>query len=272
MGKPKAKAKAPPKALSALAQLIVLFRARSRLSVRELAKRVGISHPTLSAIETDVTRPSPEILQALAEALQLDDFDRERLQRAIHNPEVPPGTIVSAQKLIALEAGRDDLQEVWIVTWTPMELVDETALAAVQRNIAKGCKYVYLLGRRSLWPDLLDRIVNHPVAKDAVVTPQMAQAQITCILVPAALQAFLLNPEFVLFIKKKESRLGVWIFRGPNEVMQAGCEMHEFDSHELYLALSLIVEEARSGNHYTFADRAIEFTVLHGPRMAMPRE
>lgn len=45
------------------------------LSVRRLAQRVGVHHASLSRIEAGERRPTPETLQLLAAALEIDEAD-----------------------------------------------------------------------------------------------------------------------------------------------------------------------------------------------------
>lgn len=59
-----------------LASQIREGRERARLSLREAAALVGLHYSVLSRIETgDVLRPSPEIVQRLAEVLELDSTE-----------------------------------------------------------------------------------------------------------------------------------------------------------------------------------------------------
>ena len=46
-------------------------RAAARLSLRQLARRAGVSNPYLSQIERGLRKPSAEILQAIARALEI---------------------------------------------------------------------------------------------------------------------------------------------------------------------------------------------------------
>ena len=57
--------------LDELGSYIRLQRAAARLSLRQLAKRAGVSNPYLSQIERGLRKPSAEILQAIARALRI---------------------------------------------------------------------------------------------------------------------------------------------------------------------------------------------------------
>lgn len=48
------------------------IRERTGLTVTELAKRIGISQGSLSAIEKEDRRPSPEVLVRIAQELKVD--------------------------------------------------------------------------------------------------------------------------------------------------------------------------------------------------------
>jgi transcriptional regulator with XRE-family HTH domain len=56
-----------------LAGIIRAAREAAGLSVRQLAPLVGVHHSVLARIETgDIARPSPELLQNIADALEID--------------------------------------------------------------------------------------------------------------------------------------------------------------------------------------------------------
>jgi transcriptional regulator with XRE-family HTH domain len=57
--------------LSALGELIRSQRRLANLSLRELAERTNVSNPYLSQIERGLRKPSAEILQQLARALEI---------------------------------------------------------------------------------------------------------------------------------------------------------------------------------------------------------
>jgi transcriptional regulator with XRE-family HTH domain len=61
-------AEEPP---SALGEIIRRQRELSAMSMRQFSELVGISNPYLSQIERGLRRPSAEVLQALAKALQI---------------------------------------------------------------------------------------------------------------------------------------------------------------------------------------------------------
>ena len=57
--------------LGELGEFIREQRRSAQLSLRKLAKLAGVSNPYLSQIERGLRRPSAEVLQALAKALQI---------------------------------------------------------------------------------------------------------------------------------------------------------------------------------------------------------
>lgn len=61
----------PPDRLSELGEFIRQQRNGARLSLRHLSELAGISNPYLSQIERGLRRPSAEILQQIARALQI---------------------------------------------------------------------------------------------------------------------------------------------------------------------------------------------------------
>ena len=84
---------------ASLGDFIAAQRRAAELSLRQLAERAGISNPYVSQIERGLRRPSAEVLQSLAQALQvsagtlysyagIDPTDEARptsVQGAIHN-------------------------------------------------------------------------------------------------------------------------------------------------------------------------------------------
>jgi transcriptional regulator with XRE-family HTH domain len=60
-----------------------------RISLRNLAKQAGVSNPYLSQIERGLRRPSAEILQAIAKALQIS-AETLYVQAGILDEKVPP--------------------------------------------------------------------------------------------------------------------------------------------------------------------------------------
>ncbi|MFV0463305.1 MAG: helix-turn-helix domain-containing protein [Nostocoides sp.] len=79
-------------------------REAARLSVRQLAELAGVSNPYLSQIERGLKRPSADILQQLAKALQLS-AETLYVQAGIlpERPETSPRSTVRA----AIEADPD---------------------------------------------------------------------------------------------------------------------------------------------------------------------
>ncbi len=63
-----------------IARNVKMLRAEAKLSVCGLAKRAGISHSTISAIEQRDSMPQPATIEKLAAALDisLDEFYRPR--------------------------------------------------------------------------------------------------------------------------------------------------------------------------------------------------
>ncbi|RCW46928.1 helix-turn-helix protein [Halopolyspora algeriensis] len=58
-------------AVSDLGSYIRTQRANAQISVRQLAKRAGVSNPYLSQVERGLRKPSAEILQQIAKALRI---------------------------------------------------------------------------------------------------------------------------------------------------------------------------------------------------------
>ena len=63
---------------------IVLYRNRLGMTQVELAKTIGVSLPTLSRWERDITEPSHSFFCLLAKTLSFSDEDR------MSNPPLPP--------------------------------------------------------------------------------------------------------------------------------------------------------------------------------------
>src|SRR6186997_1066283 len=59
------------KTVSSLGDYLREQRVAAELSLRQLAEQTGVSNPYLSQIERGLRRPSAEVLQALAKALQI---------------------------------------------------------------------------------------------------------------------------------------------------------------------------------------------------------
>src|SRR6187401_499468 len=59
------------KTVSSLGEYLHEQRVAAELSLRQLAEQTGVSNPYLSQIERGLRRPSAEVLQALAKALQI---------------------------------------------------------------------------------------------------------------------------------------------------------------------------------------------------------
>jgi transcriptional regulator with XRE-family HTH domain len=57
--------------LGSLGEFIATQRRAAELSLRQLAEQTGVSNPYLSQIERGLRKPSAEVLQALAKALQV---------------------------------------------------------------------------------------------------------------------------------------------------------------------------------------------------------
>ena len=57
--------------LAELGRFITAQRTRAQLSVRKLSELAGVSNPYLSQIERGLRKPSAEILQQIAKALQI---------------------------------------------------------------------------------------------------------------------------------------------------------------------------------------------------------
>jgi transcriptional regulator with XRE-family HTH domain len=59
------------KAVSDLGDYIRAQRGNAQISLRQLAKRAGVSNPYLSQVERGLRKPSAEILQQIAKALRI---------------------------------------------------------------------------------------------------------------------------------------------------------------------------------------------------------
>jgi transcriptional regulator with XRE-family HTH domain len=63
--------KAVNQAVSDLGSYIRTQRSNAQISLRQLAKRAGVSNPYLSQVERGLRKPSAEILQQIAKALRI---------------------------------------------------------------------------------------------------------------------------------------------------------------------------------------------------------
>jgi transcriptional regulator with XRE-family HTH domain len=88
-----------------LGEFIRLRREAAQQSIRDLSRIAGISNPYLSQIERGLRKPSADILQQIAKALQISaetlyvqagilDGDAERFSE--HNPVSTTGTVEEA--------------------------------------------------------------------------------------------------------------------------------------------------------------------------------
>lgn len=104
--------------LSELGSFIRDQRKAARLSLRKLSDQAGISNPYLSQIERGLRKPSAEILQAIAKALQissetlyvragiLEDQPQHDVVTAIHQDPL----LTDAQKQSLIDTYRNYLQ------------------------------------------------------------------------------------------------------------------------------------------------------------------
>src|SRR5947209_7634878 len=133
--------------MTPVGQLLTYYRSRTRLSLRALAKKAQLTHTYVGSIETGKIIPSMEVLNRIADALDLPEGnkDRDSLLKAASSQDrlmIVPGYIVPVSTLIDRELF-GDLAEVWVTTRRPLELANSRLLAGVAENLKGGCKYVY---------------------------------------------------------------------------------------------------------------------------------
>lgn len=76
--------------LGHIGQFIREQRERSKMSLRRLADKAGISNPYLSQIERGLRKPSAEILKALARGLSIQAESLYIQAGLLDDPSVPP--------------------------------------------------------------------------------------------------------------------------------------------------------------------------------------
>src|SRR3954470_17798082 len=86
------------------------FRERASLTQEELAERAAITAKAISALERgERRRPYPHTVRALADALGLDDADRDALSAAARPSVSPAVEAPTAVPLIGRERERDEV-------------------------------------------------------------------------------------------------------------------------------------------------------------------
>lgn len=83
-------------------------RRQAQLSLRQLAEQAGVSNPYLSQIERGVRKPSAEVLQQIAKALQISS-ESLYVRAGILDQEVSGSRQV--EDAIRADAGLDDRQK-----------------------------------------------------------------------------------------------------------------------------------------------------------------
>lgn len=83
-------------------------RIANRLSLRQLAEATGVSNPYLSQIERGLRRPSAEVLQSIAKALQIS-AETLYVQAGILNPD--DAEVRSVEMSILADSGLTDRQK-----------------------------------------------------------------------------------------------------------------------------------------------------------------
>ena len=83
-------------------------RVANRLSLRQLAEAAGVSNPYLSQIERGLRRPSADVLQSIAKALQIS-AESLFVQAGLLNPE--DTQVRSVELAIAADTGLTESQK-----------------------------------------------------------------------------------------------------------------------------------------------------------------
>ena len=97
------------KRLSDLGDLIKSQREVARMSVRRLAQLAGVSNPYLSQIERGLRKPSAEILQQIAHALQISAeslYERAGFLPPTDKPRIGVREAIAADKQLSPDQRR----------------------------------------------------------------------------------------------------------------------------------------------------------------------
>ena len=97
------------KRLSDLGDLIKSQREVARMSVRRLAQLAGVSNPYLSQIERGLRKPSAEILQQIAHALQISAeslYERAGFLPPTDKPRIGVREAIAADKQLSSDQRR----------------------------------------------------------------------------------------------------------------------------------------------------------------------
>jgi transcriptional regulator with XRE-family HTH domain len=97
------------KRLSDLGDLIKSQREVARMSVRRLAQLAGVSNPYLSQIERGLRKPSAEILQQIAHALQISAeslYERAGFLPPTDKPRIGVREAIAADKHLTADQRR----------------------------------------------------------------------------------------------------------------------------------------------------------------------
>lgn len=97
------------KRLSDLGDLIKSQREVARMSVRRLAQLAGVSNPYLSQIERGLRKPSAEILQQIAHALQISAeslYERAGFLSPTDKPRIGVREAIAADKQLSADQRR----------------------------------------------------------------------------------------------------------------------------------------------------------------------
>ncbi|MBO0812431.1 MAG: helix-turn-helix transcriptional regulator [Microlunatus sp.] len=96
------KASALTEQFGPVGEFIAAQRRAAELSMRQLAKRAGVSNPYLSQIERGLRKPSAEVLQQLATALRIS-AEQLYVRAGILDPQAHPSPSVEASVLADTE-------------------------------------------------------------------------------------------------------------------------------------------------------------------------
>ncbi len=110
--------------INELSKTLAYYRDRARLSLRELAKRSGVNHSTISGLEQGRIKPPKNALNALADALVLSQEEREdfvKLVGLLPQVKVLKPTTKGLESSILIKSismlasiPREEIKEVWL--------------------------------------------------------------------------------------------------------------------------------------------------------------
>jgi len=246
---------------TSLGTVLSALRWEKRLSIRALAQKAGCNHAHLAAIETGQDRASPELIEKVANALELSADERGQLQDAARregDPLVAPGIAVEPGKSIERQT-KDDVEEVWVCAERPLEMEDRY-LERVGAAIRRGIRYVYFVPSVEIWEILKNRLSG--AAGRANVGSKVLAIRVA----DDVLRSFFFDPPFALIHLSDGDVVGIWARRGrkdPTDIAKV-MEMEPDSALRRFTMLRDIVRAARDG----IAAPTRRFRLLH-PRQSL---